>query len=347
MSENSHEIGKLGPKISSPLLPFQYLFQNVSKGLGQLEAYINAEEGVAFQMDNNLFWDSLGRGYDWAIQGLFEKMESGKFLITRLSSGKVMLRDWIGMYLAAMDVGTDPNTFPILPVQYSEDASLQFDVFYRENKVAFRAYNGLFLSRMYRGFYTIEAAKYLPDDACYFRPLIGDLLPPTFEILRMDTDDSKVRCHHHVLEKQTYVNWSEVPEQHTFSMKWETHCTDKIIWDRLWGLGSPFSCRFTVAGVTPTVRYTENNDKSISLSRYIYERRREEVEVPPKTKALVSLCVSWHNTAFVPFTLVIKKVKSNGTMVILHESGVWKGLAYCNVHMKVKLEKLGESCVAM
>ncbi|XP_020653362.1 uncharacterized protein LOC110081185 [Pogona vitticeps] len=325
-----------------------FVFQNAFKGLGQLEAYIDAEEGVAFQMDNNLFWDSLGRGYGWAIQGLFDKMESAKFWITRLPSGKVMLRDWIGMYLAARDVGTDPDTFPIQPVEYSEDASLQFEVFHRGNRVAFQAYNGLFLARMYRGFYTIEAAKLFADDACYFRPLIGDLVPPIFELVQMDIEDySKVRCHRHVLEKQTYVNRSNVLERHIFTMTWETHCIDRIVWDRLWGLGLPFSWSFTVEDATPSVKYTEDNEKAVSLTRYIYMKQRKEVEVPPKTKAIASLLVFWHKTAAVPFTAVIEKVKSNGEVEVLYEGGAWHGLAFRDLHIKVKLEKLGGLCPTM
>ena len=77
------------------------------KGLGQREAYIDAEEEVAFQMDNGLFWDSLASGSQWAIEGMPEKKKSSKFWVTHLLSGKVLLRNWIGMFLAPVDAGID------------------------------------------------------------------------------------------------------------------------------------------------------------------------------------------------------------------------------------------------
>ncbi|KAJ7317552.1 hypothetical protein JRQ81_003714 [Phrynocephalus forsythii] len=164
----------------------------------------------------------------------------------------------------------------------------------------------------------------------------------------MDIEDfSHVRCHRHVLEKQTHVNQGDAPEQHTFTMTWETHCTDQIFWDCLWGLGLPFSWSFTVEDATPTAKYTEDNEKVVSLDRYIYVKKREVVEVPPRTRAIASLVVFWHHAAAVPFTAIIEKVKSNGDMQVLYESGAWKGLAYRDVHIKVRLEKLGRSCTAM
>ncbi|XP_061477675.1 uncharacterized protein LOC133382033 [Rhineura floridana] len=317
--------------------------QRVSKGLGQLEAYIDAEEGVAFQMDNNLILASLAGQFTWAIQGVVEKMESSKFWVTRLPSGKVMLKNWIGMYLAVMDAGEDPKTFPIQPVQYSEDASLKFDVFYKDNRIAFRAYNGLFLARVRRGFHTVEATKLVADDSCYFRPLIGDLFPSNFEILRVITGDlSHVKYRRHILDKQVYINRGEVPEEHTFHMTWETSVTDTVFWNRLWGLGLVSSCAFTVEEATPLLLYTKNNDRTVLVQRYIYRKLTREVLVPPHTKVLAQLVVDRNRCVTVLFTAAIRKVKSNGDVVVMHERGVWKGCVYHDVRLEIKKHRLTE-----
>ncbi|XP_061470442.1 uncharacterized protein LOC133379348 [Rhineura floridana] len=319
------------------------MFQRVSKGLGQLEAYVDAEEGVAFQMDNNLVWDSRDGQYTWAIQGLFEKMESGKFWVTHLPSGKVMLRNWAGMYLAARNVGEDPKSFPIQPVQYSEDASLKFDVFYKDNRVAFRAYNGLFMTRVHRAFHSLEAVKLVADDSCYFRPLIGDLLLPKFKILRVITGDlSHVKYHRRVLDKQVCVNWAEVAKQHTFKMTWETTVFDKVRWNSLWGLGLETSFQFTIEEAMPRLEYTKNNDQTVLVKRYIYQRLTEEVLVPPHSEVIAKLVVNRNPTVTVSFTAVIQKVKSNGDVVMLHKGGVWKGLVYHGVQLEITKRKLSE-----
>ncbi|XP_053227598.1 uncharacterized protein LOC128405217 [Podarcis raffonei] len=317
--------------------------RKVSKGLGQLEAYIDAEEGVAFQMDNNLIWDSLDGQYTWAIQGLTEKLASSKFWVTCLPMGKVMLRNWAGKYLAAVAIGENPVNFPIQPVQYSEDPSLQFEVFYKGNRVAFQAYNGLFLTRTYRGFTSVEAAKLVADDSCYFRPLIGDLLPPKFKILRVITSDlSHMIYHHSVLDKQVYANRGEAAVRHTFDMTWETTVADTVFWNSLWGLGVETSCHFTLEDAMPRLEYTENNDRTVLVQRNISQRLTQEVLVPPHTEVLAKLVVHRNSTATVSFTAVIQKVKSNGDVVMLNKGGLWKGLVYHGVRLEITKRKLSE-----
>lgn len=299
-------------------------------------------------MDNSLIWDSLGRGYIRAIQGLFVKVESSKFWTILLPSGKVMLRNWIGMYLAPMSVGADPNAYPIVAVSYSEDESLQFEVFYRDNKVAFRAYNGLFLTRVYRSFHTIEAAKIVADDSCCFRPMIGDLHVPTFKIIKVKISDLAVMQYYLcVLKKETFINRSDEPKHHTFSMTWETTVTDKIVWKRLWGRGFDVSCQFTITGTTTTLKYTKDNEKVVSVIRRIHEQRTKEVVVPPKRKSTARLLVNKNDNAAFPFWATIRKVKSNGDVVALKEQGAWSGLLYCSVQLEVVTERLPDPCTTM
>ncbi|KAH0628920.1 hypothetical protein JD844_010558 [Phrynosoma platyrhinos] len=296
-------------------------------------------------MDNDLFWDSLPEA---AIEGTSEKKKTSKFKVIHVSLGKVILRNWKGVCLAPVEVGTDPKTFPVLPVQYSEDPSLEFKVFHRGNKVAFQAHNGLFLARKYRRSHVLEAATFPPDDTCFFHPLIGDLLLPTFEIMNVNPRDlSQVKCRRCLLDRQTYFNRSKVPIRHTFTMAWDTHCTDRIVWNRLWGLGLPSSCSFTVKDATPTVSYTEDNEYIISVSRHILETITKEVVVPPRTKATASLWVKKHNDAAVPFTAFIGKVKPDGEVVAFNEGGAWTGLVYHGLHMEVTMEGLHKLCTVM
>nr|XP_008101747.1 PREDICTED: uncharacterized protein LOC100551521 [Anolis carolinensis] len=296
-------------------------------------------------MDNYLFWDSLPHA---AIEGTSEKKESSKFQVIRASLGKVMLRNWKGICLAPVEVGTDLKTFPVLPVQYSEDPSLQFDVFHQGNKIAFQASNGLFLARIYRKSHVLEAATFPPDDTCLFRPLIGDLLLPTIEILSVNFKDfSQMKCRRHLLHRQTYVNQSKAPIQHTFTMDWDTHCTDRVIWNHLWGLGLPSSCSFTVEDVTPTVKYTEDNEYVVSVSRHISEKVTKEVVVPPRSKATANLWVKKDNDAALPFTAFIGKVKPGGDVISFNEGGVWTGLVYCDLHIEVTQERLHKLCTIM
>ncbi|XP_053144873.1 uncharacterized protein LOC128342070 [Hemicordylus capensis] len=310
-----------------------------AKGLGQLEAFLHAEEGVAFQMDNLMFWDSLGRGCDWAIQGVSEKTESSKFQITLLPSGKILLRDWVGMYLAPRQSG-HPNTYPILPVLHSENAALQYEVFHRDNMVAFRAHNGLFLSRVFRSFHTIEAAKRFADDSCYFRPVIGDLLSPTLQIVRVIPGNlSRVKCYRCVLKKETYINRSEAPENHTFTMTWETQHADRVFWKRLWGLGMASSLQFNIMDMTATVKYSQDNERVVTVMRNISETCTEQVVVPPRMKATARLVFSKDNATAVSFVAMITKTKSDGDVVILYEPGAWSGLVYFNVRLEVKIEE--------
>ncbi|KAH0628918.1 hypothetical protein JD844_010556 [Phrynosoma platyrhinos] len=324
------------------------LFPNVSKGLGQLEAYIEAEEGVAFQTDSGQFWASLTNQHERSVVWIYPKKSSCKFTVTYLSSGKVTLKDWRGMYLAVVEDGEEPSNFPVLPTHYVEDESFHFAVFHSGNKVAFRAYNGLFLSRVLRQFYVLEAAKVFTDDSCLFQPVIGDLFPPTMEILDVvPTDLSRLKFHRHLVATKAYVNRTKLPVRHTFIMTWNTRCLDKIIWEHLWGLGVPSLCPFTVERVMPLVMYTRDNERLIHVEREISEKVTKEVEVPPETRAVAFLFIHGKYNAPLPFTAIIRKKKRDGTEAIFDENGAWMGLVYQDLWVECSYVKLRESCTTM
>ncbi|ETE60629.1 hypothetical protein L345_13629, partial [Ophiophagus hannah] len=319
----------------------------VWKGLGQLEAYIGADEGVAFQMDNKMYWDSLGNGSHWAVEGVPEKRKSSKFWLIPAPSGRVMLKNWLGLFLAAVDVRSE-KIFPIQPVQYSTKPSLSFEVYFRDNMVAFRASNGLFLCRTFREFNGLEAAKFFPDETCLFLPQIGDIDLPTFEIVSVVPNDFfPIQYHCHFVDKHIFYNRSSTSVLHTFGLNWVTNSTDRVIWKHLWGLGLPSSCSFRIEDATPTVKYTESNQQNFSLVRSVLEIIVKKVEVPPSTKAIASFWVDIVHSVVVPFLATIQKVKPHGDVEQFNETGAWKGMVYKNLRVNIAMEPLCEPCRGM
>lgn len=299
-------------------------------------------------MDTDRIWDSLGEDFQWGIQGLREKTFSSKFMITRLPSGKVLLKDFRGRYLAPKAVGSNPTKYPIQPDRETPEPCTEFKVYSRGNKVAFKAHNGLFLARVFKGGHVLEAAKPFIDASCFFRPLIGELMLPAFDILNVIVGDlSGLKCHPSVVKKETYINQSEVPESHTFTMIWEASFLDTTVWNRRWGLGLAVAGEFKVLDTTATVRYNRDN-KVVSMPNMVFETYTQVVEIPPQTKVVAKLLVNKQNLAAVPFTAIIQKLKASGEVLTFQEAGVWRGLVYHGLSLEVKMEPLdGDSCTPM
>ncbi|XP_020653343.3 uncharacterized protein LOC110081181 [Pogona vitticeps] len=315
------------------------------RGLGQLEAYIGVEEGVAFKMDNHQFWDTMTAGYQWTIMGVSVKRDSSKFWVVPLPSRKVMLRNRRGMNLAPVEIRTDPRTFPVVPVPYSEDPNLKFRVYYQGNKVAFQAHNGLFLGRVCKDFCrrinALEASMFFPDDTCFFQPVIGDVLLPTFKILNViPRGISQLDYSSHLIETRVFINRGEEPVEHTFNMTYSARSIDKVFWNNLWGLGLPSLCAFKVDSASPSVMYNVNNDHIVPLVRTISEEVPEQVMVPPKSEVKACLYADRQRYAALPFIATIQKVKPDGTIEIFREAGAWKGLAYRNLRVEHSVVKL-------
>ncbi|XP_025028998.1 uncharacterized protein LOC112541894 [Python bivittatus] len=299
-------------------------------------------------MDNSMFWDSLSSGLHWTVEGVPEKRRSSKFWLIPAPSGRVMLKNWIGLFLAAVDVYSEQKIFPIQPVQYSKKQSLRFEVFFRNNMVAFRAYNGLFLARTFRGFNTLEAAKFFPDETCCFLPQIGDTDLPVFEILSVVPNDlSQIHCHQYFVDKQVFYNPREIPTPYTFGLTWVTNSIDRVTWNHLWGLGLPSSCSFKIEDATPIVRYTENNEQNFSLVRPIDKFIIKRVEVPPKTKAVATLWVDIQHNVVLPFVATVQKVKNGGFPERFYERGAWRGMVYKNLRIEVTMEPICQVCTIM
>ncbi|KAH0628922.1 hypothetical protein JD844_010560 [Phrynosoma platyrhinos] len=314
--------------------------QGLRKGLGQLEAYLDVEEGVAFQMDNGMYWSCMGYGEELNIKGVSEKVESCKFHISSLPSGQVRLRNWKGLCLAPMDIPSEID-YPIQAVSFSDKPHVEFEVFWKGNSIAFKAYNGLFLARICRVYNMLVAAKFYPDITCYFRPLVGDHPPPSIEIMSVvPCDVSAVNCTPCILEEQTFVNRKKVPVNYTFAMLWEPHSTDRIIWTRMWGLGMRSSCTFPFLDTKPVILYTTDNDQVVTVVRIISEYLTREVEVPPRMKAKAQFCVDKENHAPLGFIAFIRKKRSDQDVTFYAVGGSWMGLVYSNFRVEIEFTYL-------
>nr|XP_008101746.1 PREDICTED: uncharacterized protein LOC100568089 [Anolis carolinensis] len=286
-------------------------------------------------MDNGMYWGSINEGRVSCIEGVTQKIEACKFHVICLPSGKIMIKNWMGLYLAAMDVPSEV-LFPIQPVTFTDNENEEYDVFYKHNKVTFKAFNGLFLGRRCNKRNTLTATRFYPDETCYFYPVIGDIHPPVMEILGVvPCDISGVSCTPYIMGEQTFTNWSEDPVKHTFTMIWETCSFDRIIWTRLWGLGVMCACNFKILDTKANVLYSQNNEQVVNVLRFIAEHLTQEVEVPPRTEARGQFCVDKQNFAALGFTAIVRKTRPDESFTFHIVGGSWKGLVYNKLRLEV------------
>ncbi|XP_071981195.1 uncharacterized protein [Engystomops pustulosus] len=313
----------------------------ISKGLGPLVIYLNAEEGVSFQTDNDMFLSSCFNGKQNLMYPQFTKDLGSKFNIIVLRNGKIMLQDLREMYVSWVD----NDGVLCLEIEKSvPDERCEFDVYNDGEKVLFKASNGLFVCRTFR-FHNdmIEVNRSGMDDCCRFRAGIGDMYAPCFDISNVELNDiSKLICRPCVLRKETFVNKSDVDQTHVFNLTWETRTSETTQWETTWGLNSNVSSEFTVLGFEATITYNGTFQKVASTYRSILERRSVTVNVPPHSKVTAQLVVSKMENASIPFTAYIRKTKITGENVDMVEKGVWKGLIYDNVTVETKEEAEGD-----
>nr|XP_033780252.1 uncharacterized protein LOC117350227 [Geotrypetes seraphini] len=318
----------------------------ISKGLGALEIYLDAEEGVTFKTDNDMYWNSYYEVYRYIIMPLEFKDECSKFLLTRLPSGKILLRDVRDMYLSCTP---HDGVGHIMPDKESPDRFCEFEPYFEEDKVALKAANGMFVCRAYRRMHFIEASKPTPEECCRFRLQIGDLLYPCYDIFSVVVGDtSHVRCQPSVVKKETFVNKTDQPVSHTFNLGWEMRATETTTWNHLWGLESITSGTFTLQGMEATVTYNGGYLKTVSTFKNISEKRSSTVNVPEHSKAIAQLVVTKQDQVTVPFAVNVRKTKKDGESFYMEEKGSWKGLVYTDVTLETKDEPdRGDQCTAV
>ncbi|XP_078520286.1 uncharacterized protein LOC144785039 [Lissotriton helveticus] len=310
----------------------------MTRGLGALEVFLDTEEGAAFITDNDMYMSCNGDSSCSVIHTVEQKDPSCKFQLSLVPSGKVLLQDYRGLYLSSVP----PNGVCFLePDCPAADALCEFEPYYEDEKVALKAANGMFLGRVFHRHHYIEPSRLNPDECCRFRLVLGDLLCPAFEITDVDLGSlSKVKCQPCIVKKETFVNRTEMPQNHVFNLMWEMKAVDTTTWSRAWGMDSKSTFNFTLLGIEGTVSYNGTYQKTAPFRRNIREERSSTVNVLPNRRATAHLVVSKQENAEVPFTATVKKVRADGNSIITHENGKWKGLVYDNVTLEVKQEDL-------
>ncbi|XP_041099475.1 uncharacterized protein LOC121310237 [Polyodon spathula] len=307
--------------------------------LGPLESYIGVEEGVAFKADNGMFWSCIDRSNVYNIEAAKSTKDAWcKFWVSKTPNGKILLKDQRGMYLSRIDRGGIQH---IEAAKANPDQYCEFSVFTEDGKVILQADNGRFVSRICRQNQNIEAAKEGPDEYCRFSTTIGDIVSPTFEIVKVNfgkvpdlTDKPSV------VSYDVYVNHSSVNQQHTFSLTWEVKVTETTSWNHAWGFSTTVSADVIFANIESTVSYNGEYGTVSTKEKTVSQNRSTQVTIPPNTKITAKLIVYKDDDAEIPFTAEIKKTKSDGKVEFLKEGGTWKGVLYENVMIEVQEEPL-------
>ncbi|XP_002943282.1 uncharacterized protein LOC100488384 [Xenopus tropicalis] len=313
----------------------------ISKGLGPLGVHLSTEEGVSFQTDNEMFWSSCSNGTKYRVVARESKDLTSKFHLSLLPNGRVLLRDFRDMYVSCVE---SAGVAYLETDKCTPDALCEFEVFHDGERVILKASNGLFVCRHFRhhGDY-IEASRPGMEDCCRFRTGMGDSYPPSFDISLVELGDvSNLNCRPVVLKKETFVNKTDAPQTHSFTLSWETRTAETTHWERTWGLSSTSSTTFSLLAFQATITYNGSFQKMATTHRSIVEKRSVTVVVPERSKVTAELVVSKMENATVPFTAFIRKTKVDGETLELVEKGVWKGLVYDSVTLETKQEPEGD-----
>ncbi|KAM3911211.1 uncharacterized protein RB166_019905 [Leptodactylus fuscus] len=316
-------------------LPPHSLQMGTTKGLGPLAMYVNAEEGVCFQTDNGLYLCSVCIGMMFRIQPCDVKDTHSKFYVSLLPNGKVLLQDYRNVYLC----WTDEELVYLDADKCAPDEYCEFEVFHDEEKVLFKASNGLFVCRTYRYNDLIEVSHPTMDNCCRFRTAMGDMYAPSLDISQVVLSDiSNLACKPCVVRKETFVNKLDTVQSHSFTLTWETRTQDTTEWETTWGLNTTTSSEFDLKGVTVSVTYNGHFKKVATTNRSIVEKRSITVDVPQHRKITAMLVVHKIDKASIPFTALIRKTKVIGETLHFEEKGVWRGLVYDNITVETKEE---------
>ncbi|XP_051780437.1 uncharacterized protein LOC127527023 [Erpetoichthys calabaricus] len=315
----------------------------IINSFGPLEMYIDKEEGVALQADNGKYWSCIS--YDFDGQNMYIEAAKAnkdywcKFLVTKTSDGKVLLKDRRGMYLSRYDEG---GIQYIRPEKSSPDEYCKFSVFTDDNKILLRADNGMYVSRIHREHQNIEAAKEGPDECCRFALSLGDVVEPSFKILSIEVKDfnpDQIKTPTAVAE-QSYTNNTSVAQSHTFKLSWVQKTSETTTWNHAWGFSVSLSHEFKIVNFSATVSYNGSYEKSSTLEKTVTVADESTINVPPKSKVVAKLIVYKDDNAVVPFRAKIKKIDGNGVETILTEDGTWNGVFYNKVNINASEEPL-------
>ena len=99
----------------------------------------------------------------------------------------------------------------------------EFCAFEVDNKLVLKGHNGRYLCRWHRdGVDSIEASVDGVNEYCKFIPQVGDVIPPSFDIIDVSWDfiTTPVIYNPTVVTEDTYINDSSIVIVQVFDLEW-------------------------------------------------------------------------------------------------------------------------------
>ncbi|KAJ1134764.1 hypothetical protein NDU88_001211 [Pleurodeles waltl] len=136
----------------------------------QSRALLCSLKGLAFRMDNGMYWSSMPAG----IRGKDYRDYTGSFQVCQADGGKVKIIDYKDNVLG-VDTSDVRNTTKA--AKGNKAYLFEFQLVYHKDKVAFRSTNGKFVCRIYytKDMTSLEAVKDIADDNCLFERVGAEL----------------------------------------------------------------------------------------------------------------------------------------------------------------------------
>ena len=175
-------------------------------------------------------------------------------------------------------------------------------------------------------------------------PGVGDLIPPTFEILDITWDENATSVIYSpsVVASDTYNNGGSSPIKQDFTLSWEESNTQTMTWKHAWGIGFSYSYK---AGLIPSVAakhefsveisYNREYGKSSVVQTTTKFERKVSLQAAAKKKTVQTVAKKAPSVT-IPFTAKIKRTKADGSVSIIEEQGEWQGVAYHSAHLDIQ-----------
>lgn len=227
----------------------------------------------------------------------------------------------------------------------NSDEFCEFEVFTKNGKLVLKDHNNLFLSRVYRdGVQGIEAAKEGVDEFCMFTPVIGDLIPPKFEILDVTWDSSgkSVIYNPTVVTDDSYSNDGSNDIVQKINLKWSNKTTETTTWKHAWGFESSFTYKSSLIESTVAayefqakISYNGSYGKSSTEENTASFSREVTFTAAPHKKTVASMMIKKADNVELPFTTKIRRTNADGDQSMIYQQGTWSGIAYQSVQITV------------
>lgn len=308
-----------------------------------VKAYIEGDWGMSLKAANGKYLSRIHRQLRNAVDAQKEVKDPYTRFEASEKDGKLVLKADNGKYLSRIQ-----RDFQFVEAEKAEvDMFCQFRVIsVGKGVIALQADNGLFVSIMKRGeFSSIEVTKEGIDDDCKFTIDVGDLIPPTFEILSVKLHEDKATMNHHpaVVTTETVNNKGSTPVQQAFTLTWQESNTQTTTWKHAWGV--QFSYTYKSGTLTSAIAQHEfsihlsyNGEYGTSSTEEVTSKfeRKINVTAAARKKTVAKLLVKKADDALIPFTATIKRTKADGTETTFEEEGTWQGTAYHSATIEIE-----------